>query len=220
MPASPDTQTRPAGRRGPRPGNEDLPPEHRPARPPFAEGGARIPETHRPQGAGIQPQRRLPLAARKAGDLLRAVPDQTLARGDHRHHGRLRGRALRLHVVPQPGRRNHRSRTGLRQLHGLRHIGGRRDPPGGGLHRERIRTAPDRGVREADQRPHARHPDLQPQQPHGLPLHPPRDEPHPRHGEEIRPVPLFRTRSTANSSTPVRPTFRPATSKASNRTSC
>ena len=99
---------------------------------PSPQGGSRIPQTHRPQGAGIQPQRRLPLAARKAGDLLRAVSDQALARGDHRHHGRLRGRAVRLHVVPQPGRRDHRSRTGLRQLHGLRHFGGRRDPPGGG----------------------------------------------------------------------------------------
>ena len=45
-------------------------------------------------------------------------------------------------------------------------------------------------------------------------------EPHPRSGEEIRSFPLLRTRSTANSSTPVRPIFRPATSKASNRTSC
>ena len=142
MPASPIRKLVPLADAARARGTKDLPPEHRPARPPLAQGGSRIPQTHRPQGAGIQPQRRLPLAARKAGDLLRAVSDQALARGDHRHHGRLRGRALRLHVVPQPGRRNHRSRTGLRQLHGLRHFGGRRDPPGGGLHRERIRAAP------------------------------------------------------------------------------
>lgn len=34
-----------------------------------------------------------------------------------------------LHVVPQSGRRDHRTRTGLRQLHGFRRIGRRRDRP-------------------------------------------------------------------------------------------
>lgn len=74
--------------------------------------------------------------------------------------GRLEAVLFRLHVVPQSGRRDHRTRTGLRQLHGFRRIGRRRDPADHRLDRGRLRAAVGREVRGAYQRPHARHPDL------------------------------------------------------------
>ena len=69
---------------------QKLPPEHRPARPAVAADRARRPEKDRPYGARIQPQRRISLAARETGRLLRTVPDQALARRHHRHDGRFR----------------------------------------------------------------------------------------------------------------------------------
>ena len=165
--------------------------QHRPARSAHAAGGAGRLEAGRPHRAGIQPQRRLPVAARKAGRVLRPVPDPPDGRRHHRHDGRLRSGAFRLHVVPQSGRRDHRTRTGLRQLHGFRRIGRRRDPADHRLDRGRLRAAVGREVRGAYQRPHARHPDLQPQQPDGVPLYAPRDDADPRSGEALRPFSLF-----------------------------
>ena len=125
---------------------------------PTPQVGAGRLEAGRPHRAGIQPQRRLPVAARKAGRVLRPVPDPPDGRRHHRHDGRLRSGAFRLHVVPQSGRRDHRTRTGLRQLHGFRRIGRRRDPADHRLDRGRLRAAVGREVRGAYQRPHARHP--------------------------------------------------------------
>ena len=93
--------------------------------------------------------------------------------------------------MPQSGRRDHRARTGLRQLHGFRRIGRRRDPADHRLDRGRLRAAVGREVRGAYQRPHARHPDLQPQQSDGVPLYAPRDDADPRSGEALRPFSLF-----------------------------
>ena len=58
--------------------------------------------------------------------------------------------------------------------------------------RRRFLASEGRKVRGTDQRAHPRDNDLQPQQPHGLSLHTPRDEPDTRPGKEIRPLSLLR----------------------------
>ena len=218
MPASPIRKLVPLARSRPAHGHQDLPPEHQPARPAVAADRARRPEKDRPYGSRIQPQRRDIASLRETGRLLRTVqiklsPDDIIVTT-----GGSRPCCAFMSCL-NPRRRIIVPRAGLRQLHGLRHLRRGRDTPVVSSIEQGF-ALPDVAEFEKLINDHARYPDLQSQQPHGVPIHPQGDGPHPRPGQKIRPVPLLRRGLPRVHLHRVALPYRPAISKASSKTWC